>query len=115
MDYSALINLWQVIRNHPSALEIYKKKVLESGEMSKEDVDEIQKKVMTILNQEFEASKDYVPQRRDWLSAYWQGFKSPEQLSRIRNTGYLWFNMSDLHCFDLWSQLILNIDGFVQG
>lgn len=65
--------------------------MLETGELSKEDVDQIQKKVMTILNEEFDASKDYVPQRRDWLSAYWLGFKSPEQLSRIRNTGYFSF------------------------
>lgn len=79
--------MYKVIRSHPSALEIYKKKVLESGEMPKEDIDQIQKKVTTILNEEFEASKDYIPQRRDWLSAYWLGFKSPEQLSRIRNTG----------------------------
>lgn len=56
--------------------------------MTKEDIDRISKKVNTILNEEFVASKDYIPQRRDWLSAYWAGFKSPEQLSRIRNTGY---------------------------
>ncbi|GKB70280.1 2-oxoglutarate dehydrogenase, mitochondrial-like protein, partial [Tanacetum coccineum] len=76
-----------IIRNHPSSLEIYQKKLLESGLATKENIDAIQNKVTTILNEEFLASKDYVPQRRDWLSAYWTGFKSPEQLSRIRNTG----------------------------
>ncbi|KAK4476663.1 hypothetical protein RD792_015823 [Penstemon davidsonii] len=76
-----------VIRNHPSALEIYQKKLLESGQVSKDDINQINSKVLSILNEEFLASKDYVPQRRDWLSAYWTGFKSPEQLSRIRNTG----------------------------
>ncbi|KAI3991516.1 hypothetical protein MKX01_017135 [Papaver californicum] len=25
--------------------------------------------------------------KRDWLAAYWTGFKSPEQVSRVRNTG----------------------------
>ena len=57
--------------------------------MTKEDIDKIQNKVNTILNEEFLASKDYVPKRRDWLSSHWSGFKSPEQLSRIRNTGYV--------------------------
>ncbi|KAK6143283.1 hypothetical protein DH2020_023631 [Rehmannia glutinosa] len=76
-----------VIRNHPSALQIYQNKLLESGQVTKEDIDQINSKVLSILNEEFLASKDYVPQRRDWLSAYWSGFKSPEQLSRIRNTG----------------------------
>ncbi|KAL9250291.1 2-oxoglutarate dehydrogenase, mitochondrial-like protein, partial [Drosera capensis] len=79
--------MYQVIRNHPSTLEIYKSNILKSGQLSQEEIDAIQKKVNTILNEEFEASKDYVPQRRDWLSAYWTGFKSPEQLSRVRNTG----------------------------
>ncbi|XP_023773064.1 uncharacterized protein LOC111921714 [Lactuca sativa] len=79
--------MYKIIRNHPSSLEIYQKKLLETGQATKEDIDRIQSKVTSILNEEFLASKDYVPQRRDWLSAYWLGFKSPEQLSRIRNTG----------------------------
>ncbi|KAL3521051.1 hypothetical protein ACH5RR_019200 [Cinchona calisaya] len=79
--------MYKVIRNHPSAMEIYQNKLLESGQVSKEDIDRINNKVLSILNEEFVASKDYIPQRRDWLSAYWTGFKSPEQLSRIRNTG----------------------------
>ena len=69
-------------------MEIYQKKLLESGQLSKEGIDRINNKVLSILNEEFVASKDYIPQRRDWLSAYWMGFKSPGQLSRIRNTGY---------------------------
>jgi 2-oxoglutarate dehydrogenase E1 component len=61
--------------------------------VNKEEIDQIQKKVNSILNEEFLASKDYVPKRRDWLSSHWSGFKSPEQLSRIRNTGYVFFSV----------------------
>ncbi|KAL0282740.1 UNVERIFIED_CONTAM: 2-oxoglutarate dehydrogenase, mitochondrial [Sesamum angustifolium] len=78
--------MYKVIRNHPSALQIYQNKLLESGQVTKEDIDQINSKVLSILNEEF-LPANYVPQRRDWLSAYWSGFKSPEQLSRIRNTG----------------------------
>ena len=63
------------------------KQAVESEKISKEDIDRLNKKVSTILNEEFKNSKDYVPNKRDWLSAYWTGFKSPEQISRIRNTG----------------------------
>lgn len=83
--------LYQVIRNHPSALEIYQNKLLESGQIAKEDIERIRNKVNNILNEEFMNSKDYVPKKRDWLSAYWTGFKTPEQISRIRNTGYIVF------------------------
>ncbi|XP_020582994.1 2-oxoglutarate dehydrogenase, mitochondrial-like [Phalaenopsis equestris] len=79
--------MYQVIRNHPNALEIYEKKLVESGTFSREDIDKINHKVETILEEEFSYSKDYIPNKRDWLSAYWTGFKSPEQISRIRNTG----------------------------
>ncbi|GAA0152658.1 dehydrogenase [Lithospermum erythrorhizon] len=79
--------MYQIIRKHPSSLEIYQKKLLENGQVAKEDMDKIQNKVSSILNEEFLASKDHVPQKRDWLSAYWTGFKSPAQLSRRRNTG----------------------------
>lgn len=79
--------MYQVIRNHPSALEIYEKNLVASGIFSKDDIDKINNKVNTILEEEFSHSKDYTPIKRDWLSAYWAGFKSPEQISRIRNTG----------------------------
>ncbi|KAE8676346.1 hypothetical protein F3Y22_tig00111618pilonHSYRG00007 [Hibiscus syriacus] len=79
--------MYKIIRNHPSALQIYQNKLLESGQVTQEDINRISQKVGSILNEEFLASKDYVPKRRDWLSAYWTGFKSPEQLSRVRNTG----------------------------
>ncbi|KAK1378949.1 hypothetical protein POM88_025693 [Heracleum sosnowskyi] len=62
--------MYKVIRSHPSQLEIYQNKLLESGHVTKEDIERIQNKVNNILNEEFIASKDYVPKRRDWLSAY---------------------------------------------
>uniref|UniRef100_A0A0V0IXN8 Putative 2-oxoglutarate dehydrogenase, mitochondrial-like n=1 Tax=Solanum chacoense TaxID=4108 RepID=A0A0V0IXN8_SOLCH len=79
--------MYKIIRNHPSSLEIYQNKLLNSGQVAKDDVEKIHNKINRILNEEFIASKDYVPQKRDWLSAFWSGFKSPSQLSRVRNTG----------------------------
>ncbi|KAM1370992.1 hypothetical protein ACFX2F_041393 [Malus domestica] len=79
--------MYKVIRNHPPALTIYQNKLLESAQVTKEDIERIQNKVNSILNEELLASKDYVPQKRDWLASHWSGFKSPEQISRIQNTG----------------------------
>eukprot|EP00250_Pteridium_aquilinum_P034625 c7842_g1_i1 orf=180-3287(+) len=79
--------MYQVIKNHMPAVDVYEKQLVASGMMSKEEVDKLHEKVMSILNEEFNSSKDYVPKTRDWLAAYWAGFKGPEQLSRIRNTG----------------------------
>lgn len=87
LEFMDFVFGFQVIRNHPSALTIYQNKLLELGQVTSEEINRIQEKVSSILNEEFLASKDYVPQRRDWLSSHWSGFKSPEQISRIRNTG----------------------------
>lgn len=35
----------------------------------------------------FLQAKDYKQEKGDWLSSVWSGFQSPNQLSRIRNTG----------------------------
>lgn len=77
----------QVIRNHPTSLDIYKKKLIDSKVLSPSEVAAMEDRVYQILNEEYNNSKNYVPSTRDWLAAYWSGFKSPEQLSRIRNTG----------------------------
>ncbi|XP_054785340.1 uncharacterized protein LOC129291823 isoform X1 [Prosopis cineraria] len=79
--------LYKVIKNQPTALEIYEKKLLNLGVVEKEEIDVLYSKINTTLNGEFLASKDHVPDRRDWLSANWSGIKSPDQLSPIRNTG----------------------------
>ncbi|XP_057848262.2 2-oxoglutarate dehydrogenase, mitochondrial [Cryptomeria japonica] len=66
---------------------MYEEQLIQSGQLSKEEIDALHSKVNSILNEEFVNSKEYVPNRPDWLSVYWTGFKSPEQLSRRRNTG----------------------------
>ncbi|KAL0693404.1 hypothetical protein Bca4012_060584 [Brassica carinata] len=43
--------MYKVIKNHPSTLQIYHKKLLECGEISQQDIDMIQEKVNTILNE----------------------------------------------------------------
>lgn len=79
--------LIQVIKSHPNSLAIYEKKLIGNGLLAKDEIDKLKARVMGILNEEFESSKDYVPNKRDWLSAFWAGFKGPEQLSKARNTG----------------------------
>ncbi|XP_002966013.2 2-oxoglutarate dehydrogenase, mitochondrial [Selaginella moellendorffii] len=79
--------MYQVIKGHPTSLDIYEKKLAQVGQLKKEDIARVHDKVMAILNEEFQSSKDYIPKTQDWLAAYWTGFKGPEQLSRLRNTG----------------------------
>ncbi|CAO2170780.1 unnamed protein product [Urochloa humidicola] len=82
-----LPKMYKVIRNHPSSLNLYEQKLLRAGEVSNEDLRKIHDKVNLFLDEEFAKSKDFVLNKRDWLSASWTGFKPPEQISRAFDTG----------------------------
>ncbi|TVU31254.1 hypothetical protein EJB05_22935, partial [Eragrostis curvula] len=82
-----LPEMYQVIKNHPSSLNLYEKMLRKTGQISREELQRIHNKVNKNLNQEFEKSKHYVPTKRDWLSANWTGLKPPEQISPAHNTG----------------------------
>jgi len=79
--------MYKVIQQHPSALTIYSNKLIEEGVITPEYYQDMRKNINNVMEREFEAAKTYVPKQRDWLASHWQGFKSPDQLSRIRDTG----------------------------
>jgi 2-oxoglutarate dehydrogenase E1 component len=79
--------LYKEISRHPTTLQVYEKRLLKEGTMTKEEIDEIKKFVMESYEKDFEASKTYVHSEDDWLSSKWSGFKGPGQMSRIRSTG----------------------------
>lgn len=77
----------QEIKKHPNAHMQYVDKLLAEGSVTEDEVRDVHNRVQTILQEEFDAAKDYRPTEDEWLSNVWEGFKSPAQLSRIRNTG----------------------------
>lgn len=79
--------LYRKIKEHPTTLQIYEKKLVSSGDATQEELDEIKRQTLQMYESDLEASKSYVPKETDWLSSKWAGFKSPRQLSRIRATG----------------------------
>ena len=79
--------LYKKIKEHPSTLQIYEKQLIDSGDATKEELDEIKKQTLEMYEADLEAGKTYEPKGNDWLSSKWAGFKSPKQLSRIRSTG----------------------------
>lgn len=45
------------------------------------------------MSDEFEKAKTYQSEPSDWLASKWGGFKSPAQISKIRNTGVFWASL----------------------
>jgi len=79
--------MYKKIKVHRNAHQQYVDILLAEGSISKEEVKTTHDKILATLNTEFDAGKSYVPKKKDWLASHWQGFMSPAQLSRIRNTG----------------------------
>lgn len=79
--------LYRKISRHPTTLQIFEKRLIEEGTLTKEECDEIRKFTLDSYEKDLEASKTYVRKETDWLSSRWAGFKGPSQLSRIRPTG----------------------------
>eukprot|EP01124_Arcella_intermedia_P024163 TRINITY_DN4007_c0_g1_i1.p1 TRINITY_DN4007_c0_g1~~TRINITY_DN4007_c0_g1_i1.p1 ORF type:complete len:1016 (-),score=165.40 TRINITY_DN4007_c0_g1_i1:37-3084(-) len=79
--------LYSKIDRHPTTLELYSRKLISEGILTKERMEELDKVVMARFDQAFDDAKAYKPTPTDWLSSKWVGFKGPAQLARIKNTG----------------------------
>lgn len=80
--------MYEKINKHPDTLRTYQSHLIAEGTVTKEEVESIHKMVNSTLEKDFEAAKTWVTPKNDWLSSKWAGFLSPNQLSRIRQTGY---------------------------
>ena len=68
--------MYKAIRQHPTTLEIYGRKLVDEGLLSREDVDERRAEWRQILDEEFEAGQSYLPNKADWLDGAWSGLRS---------------------------------------
>jgi 2-oxoglutarate dehydrogenase E1 component len=78
---------YQSIKRHKNPQQLYIERLLSEGSVTKDQVRAISDGVQQKLHDAFEAAKGHVTKKSDWLSSVWDGFMSPHQHSRIRNTG----------------------------
>ena len=55
--------------------------------LTEKEAEEMREFVVKILDKELEDAPNHVPTTKEWLSTNWAGYKGPEMLSKIRNTG----------------------------
>ena len=68
--------MYKKIKNHPTTLNIYEKQLLEEKILSQVEADKIKIDFKKFLDEEFELSKSYKPNKADWLDGTWAGFKT---------------------------------------
>jgi len=79
--------MYQMIDKHPPTMDLYREKLKSEGIVNDETVKQMEDKVYAEYEKGFQASSSYVPNKADWFSSYWKGFKSAHQHSSIRPTG----------------------------
>ncbi|KAG8530955.1 2-oxoglutarate dehydrogenase E1 component [Bacidia gigantensis] len=73
--------MYKRIEEQKSALAKYEEKLLKEGSFTKEDIEEHKQWVWGMLSSSFDASKNYQPTSKEWLTSAWNGFKSPKELA----------------------------------
>ncbi len=79
--------MYKVIKKHRSAHQLYADKLVKAGLMTAEEIKGVHDNITKVLNDNFDGVTTNPPPKRDWLDSHWKGFKGPDQMSRIRNTG----------------------------
>ncbi len=69
--------MYRRIRQHPTVVEIYARKLIREGVVTEEEFLAMVKRFRTLLEEEFDAATDYVPESADWLKGRWSALKPP--------------------------------------
>jgi 2-oxoglutarate dehydrogenase E1 component len=75
------------IAEHPSVVEVYSRRLIDEGLLTREEVDAMQAEFRAFLEEEFAAGDSYRPNRADWLDGRWSGIGHAEEGARRGDTG----------------------------
>jgi 2-oxoglutarate dehydrogenase E1 component len=68
--------MYQMVRRHPSTLELYAKKLTADGILTEAEVEGMKAAFRAKLEGEFETAQGYRPNKADWLDGRWSGLKA---------------------------------------
>jgi 2-oxoglutarate dehydrogenase E1 component len=78
--------MYRMIDKHPSTLDLYREKLKSEGVVDDARLKQMEETVHEEYNKAFQASATHLPNKADWFSSYWKGFKSAHLYSSIRPT-----------------------------
>ncbi len=67
--------MYKKIRSHPTTVEIYANRLISSGLLTREDVDNRKAQWRAKMDEEFDAANSYKPNKADWLDGRWSTIK----------------------------------------
>ncbi|WP_108662560.1 2-oxoglutarate dehydrogenase E1 component [Acuticoccus kandeliae] len=76
--------MYNIIRSHPTTLEIYSQRLIDEGAMTAEDIETRKSEWRQHLEDEFEAGQSYLPNKADWLDGRWKAIKPSDDVDEPR-------------------------------
>ncbi|KAH3901313.1 probable 2-oxoglutarate dehydrogenase, mitochondrial [Saccharomycodes ludwigii] len=73
--------MYQRIAKQKNVIDVYTEKLIAEGSFAKEEIDKHKEWVWGMLEKAYQKSAEYKPTSREWLTASWEGFKSPRELA----------------------------------
>jgi 2-oxoglutarate dehydrogenase E1 component len=79
--------MYRKIKQHPTAVALYAKQLVEEGVLSESQVDEMRAQFRAHLDTEFKNADGYKPNKADWLDGRWSGLSLAQDDERRGVTG----------------------------
>ena len=73
--------MYQLIRSHPTTLQIYAERLIAEGIVTEREVDKMRADWRQRLEAEYEAGQSYSANKADWLDGRWAGVKAARDIA----------------------------------
>ena len=65
--------MYKNIKTHKTTLQLYTDRLIKDGLLPEGEIEDEKARFQSFLNEQFESSKDYKPNKADWLDGRWSG------------------------------------------
>ncbi len=80
--------MYKTIKQHPPVTKLYADRLVKDGVLTDEEVKTLRSEFTAHLQTEFDAGKEYRPNKADWLDGRWSGFNAGRGEYQRGETGY---------------------------
>ncbi len=79
--------MYKTIQTHPTTLNIYARKLIHEKVLTEDEIEKQMQTFITTMDEAFEASKGYKPNKADWMDGVWAGMAVASGDARRGETG----------------------------
>ena len=80
-------SMYTTIKSHKTTLQLYTDRLVKDGLIPEGEIEDEKAKFQAYLNEEFEAGKEYRPNKADWLDGRWSGLDRAKETDQRGKTG----------------------------